>query len=52
MMNEEGDHSNGSEEFNAIDILEGEHSKFIQIAAVVFNFFALFSRISDEDQGL
>jgi len=48
MMNEEGDHSKGSEEFNAIDILEDEHSKFIQMAAVVFNFFALFSRISDE----
>ncbi len=48
MMNEEGDHSKGSEEFNAIDILEDEHSKFIQMAAVVFNFFALFSRIPDE----
>ncbi len=47
-MNEDGDHSKGIEEFNAIDVLEDEHSKFIQMAAVVFNLFALFSRIPDE----
>ena len=47
-MNEEGSHSKGKENFNAIDVLEDEHSQFIQLAAVVFNFFALFSRIPDE----
>lgn len=47
-MNEEGSHSKGMDNFNAIDVLEDEHSKFIQLSAVVFNFFALFSRIPDE----
>jgi len=47
-MNEDGDHSKGLEEFNAVDILEDEHSKFLQMAAVTFNLFALFSRIPDE----
>lgn len=47
-MNEDGDNSNGIDHFNAVDILEDEHSKFIQMAAVVFNLFALFSRIPDE----
>ena len=48
MMNEDGNHSNGLDEFNSIDILEDEHSKFLQMAAVTFNLFALFSRIPDE----
>jgi hemerythrin-like domain-containing protein len=48
MMNEDGTHSNGLDEFNSIDILEDEHSKFLQMAAVTFNLFALFSRIPDE----
>ncbi len=47
-MNEDGDHSKGLDEFNAIDILEDEHDKFLQMAAVTFNLFALFSRIPDE----
>jgi hemerythrin-like domain-containing protein len=47
-MNEEGSHSKGIDNFNAIDVLEDEHSQFIQLSAVVFNFFALFSRIPDE----
>lgn len=44
----EGDSANGAEDFNAIDVLEDEHIKSIQLAAVVFNLFALFSRIPDE----
>ncbi len=48
MMNEEGTRSSGQDEFNSIDVLEDEHSKFLQMAAVTFNFFALFSRIPDE----
>lgn len=47
-MNEDGDNSNGLDEFNAIDILEDEHDKFLQMAAVTFNLFALFSRVPDE----
>lgn len=47
-MDKDGTHSKGIKNFNAIDVLEDEHSKFIQLAAVVFNLFALFSRIPDE----
>jgi len=48
MMDKDGNHSKGKDDFNAIDILEDEHIKFIQMTAIVFNFFALFSRIPDE----
>jgi len=47
-MKERGDQSKGTEDFNAIDILEDEHIKSIQMAAVTFNLFALFARIPDE----
>ncbi len=47
-MNEAGDHSNGREQFNAIDVLEDEHTRALQLTAVTFNLFALFSRIPDE----
>ncbi len=47
MMDKDGNHSNGLDKFNSIDILEDEHSKFLQMAAVTFNLFALFSRIPD-----
>jgi len=47
-MFDEGSHSKGDENFNAIDVLEDEHIKSIQLAAVTFNLFALFSRIPDE----
>jgi len=47
-MDKDGDHSKGVEKFNAIDILEDEHAKFLQMAAVTFNLFALFSRLPDE----
>jgi len=47
-MDADGNHSKGIDNFNAIDVLEDEHSQFIQLAAVVFNLFALFSRIPDE----
>ncbi len=47
-MNKDGDHSKGMDEFNSIDVLEDEHAKFLQMAAVTFNLFALFSRIPDE----
>jgi len=47
-MFEEGSHSKGDDNFNVIDVLEDEHIKSIQLAAVTFNLFALFSRIPDE----
>ena len=47
-MNEDGSHSKSDENFNVIDVLEDEHIKSIQLAAVTFNMFALFSRIPDE----
>ena len=47
-MTQNGDHSKGDGDFNAVDVLEDEHIKSIQLAAVTFNLFALFSRISDE----
>ena len=47
-MTEGGEHSKADENFNVIDILEDDHVKSIQMAAVTFNMFALFSRIPDE----
>jgi len=47
-MLEDGEHSNGPDKFNVIDVLEDDHVKAIQMAAVAFNMFALFSRIPDE----
>jgi len=48
IMNETGDHSKSGDFFNAIDVLEDEHAKALQLSAVTFNLFALFSRIPDE----
>ncbi len=48
IMNETGDHSKSGDFFNAIDVLEDEHTKALQLSAVTFNLFALFSRIPDE----
>ena len=47
-MNAEGSHSKGDSKFNVIDVLEDDHVKTIQLVAVTFNMFALFSRIPDE----
>lgn len=47
-MTETGEHSKSDENFNVIDVLEDDHVKTIQLAAVAFNMFALFSRIPDE----
>jgi len=47
-MLENGEHSNGQDNFNVIDVLEDDHVKSIQMAAITFNMFALFSRIPDE----
>ncbi len=47
-MTDTGDHSKTDDSFNVIDILEDDHVKAIQMSAVSFNMFALFSRIPDE----
>jgi len=47
-MKENGEHSQADKEFTVIDVLEDDHVKSIQMAAVTFNMFALFSRIPDE----
>ncbi len=47
-MTEAGEHSKADENFNVIDVLEDDHVKSIQLAAVTSNMFALFSRIPDE----
>ena len=48
IMNETGDHSKSGDYFNAIDVLEDEHAKALQLSSVTFTLFALFSRIHDE----
>ena len=47
-MTETGEHSKSDENFNVIDVLEDDHVKSIQLAAVASNMFVLFSRIPDE----
>jgi hemerythrin-like domain-containing protein len=44
----DGEHSKADENYTVIDVLEDDHVKSIQMAAVIFNMFALFSRIPDE----
>ncbi len=44
---ESGDHSRSAERRTAVDMLEDDHVKVIQLAAVTFNFFGLASRLPD-----
>ena len=44
---EEGEHSQGSTPRTAVDMLEDDHIKLIQLAAVTFNFFGLATRLPD-----
>lgn len=44
---EKGEHSTGAHPTTAVDMLEDDHSKFIQLAAVAFNFFGLAGRLPD-----
>ena len=44
---EHGDHSTGLFPRTAIDMLENDHVKLMQTASVVFNFFALASRLPE-----
>jgi len=45
---ERGEHSKGPEPTTAIDVLMDDHIQIVQLAAVIFNFFAVASRIPDE----
>ncbi|MBI2271206.1 MAG: hemerythrin domain-containing protein [Bacteroidetes bacterium] len=45
---EAGEHSTGETKLTAIDVMEDDHVKFIQLGALSFNFFGLATRIKDE----
>jgi hemerythrin-like domain-containing protein len=44
---ESGEHGRGAEAVTGVDVLEDDHAEALQLAAVVFNFFALASRLPD-----
>ncbi len=45
---EKGEHSHGTETTTAVDVMEADHIRAIQLASVTFNFFGLASRLVDE----
>lgn len=45
---EAGEHSTGETKLTAIDVMEDDHVKFIQLGTLSFNFFGLATRIKDE----
>ncbi len=45
---EVGEHSTGKNPQTAIDIMEDDHIKFIQLGALTFNFLGLATRLKDE----
>lgn len=47
-----GEHSNGTVPTTAVDMMEDDHVKAVQLAAVVFNFFGLASRLPDPRSAL
>ena len=49
---EKGEHGKGSDLLTAVDMLEDDHIKTIQLAAVVFNFFGLAMRLPDPNSRL
>ncbi|HRO07340.1 MAG TPA: hemerythrin domain-containing protein [Saprospiraceae bacterium] len=46
---ESGEHGNGSNPGTAVDIMEDDHVKFIQLASITFNFLGLASRLHDPE---
>lgn len=44
---ESGEHGQGVEPLTAVNVLEDDHAKALQMAAVAFNFFALSVRLPD-----
>jgi hemerythrin-like domain-containing protein len=49
---ENGEHGQGPQALTAVDILEDDHAKALQLAAVVFNFFGLAMRLPDYNSRL
>jgi hemerythrin-like domain-containing protein len=49
---EKGEHSQGPSPTTAVDMLEDDHIKSMQLAATVFNLFALSGRLPDHDSRL
>jgi len=49
---ESGEHGHGLTPVTAVDMLEDDHVKVIQLAAVVFNFFGLVMRLPDANSRL
>ena len=45
---EAGEHSKGHKLVTAIDVMEDDHVKFIQLGALAFNLLGLASRMADE----
>lgn len=46
---EAGEHSSGEKLMTAIDVMEDDHIKFIQLGVLTFNLLGLASRISDRE---
>ncbi|MBK8501854.1 MAG: hemerythrin domain-containing protein [Saprospiraceae bacterium] len=46
-LKEIGEHSNGPDEVTAVDMMEDDHIKSLQLAAVVFNFFGIAMNLPD-----
>ncbi len=49
---EVGEHSQGGAPTTAVDMLENDHTEALQLAAVVFNFLGVASRLPDENSRL
>ena len=49
---ESGEHGSGSARATATDVMEDEHAKAMQLAAVVVNFLGLVFRLPDERSGM
>ena len=47
-----GEHGKGEDPATAIDVMEDEHAKALQLAAVVLNFLGLVFRLPDERSGM
>ena len=47
-----GEHGNGEDPATAIDLMQDEHAKALQLAAVVVNFLGLVFRLPDERSGM
>ena len=47
-----GEHGKGVDLVTAIDMMEDDHIKAMQLAAVVFNFFGVATKLPDQNSGL